>query len=228
MPSRSRLGPGSAWVVAVAAATVVMAAAPTGASPSRTTASLLRAGQIARADLPAGWKHSKQIDTLRSLPRLDACRPVAAASRAARQHVPRTLSPTFIAPGSAGITFAEDTVYAFPSARAARAYLSVFQGPGALACVTGVFQHALAKLHASVTVTPTTALAGSSDAAAGYEGTLATHDAQGTPVTVVFDLAAVVVGRAFVGFDFSNLSGTLPQGPALVQAVTARLRAAGA
>jgi hypothetical protein len=214
--------------LALAAALAVGLAGPAAASTSSATASILRAGQITRADVPPTWSHSKQIDTLRSLPRVDACRPIAAASAAARRHLPRRLSATFIAPGSAGVTFAENTVYAFPSARAAAAYLSVFQAPGARTCFTAVFQHALAKLRATVTVVPVTTLAGSSDASVGYEGTLATHDAQGTPVTVVFDLAAVTVGRAFVGFDFSNVTVALPEGPALVQAVTARLRGTGA
>jgi hypothetical protein len=203
-------------------------AAPAGAPAASTTASILRAGQITRADVPPTWMHSKQIDTLRSLPRVDACRPIAAASAAARRRLPRKLSPTFMAPGSAGITFAENTVYAFASARAAAAYLSVFQGPGALTCITAVFQHALAKLRATVTVAPVTTLAGSSDASVGYEGTLSTHDAQGNPVTVVFDLAAVTVGRAFAGFDFSSVTAPLPEGPALVQDVTARLHGVGA
>jgi hypothetical protein len=207
-------------------ALAVVLAAPAGASSA--TAAILRAGQLTRADLPPTWKQSKQIDTLRSLPRVAACRPIAAATSAARHHIPRKLSPTFTDPGSAGLSFAEDTVYAFPSGRAASAYLSVFQSPGALTCITAVFKASLAKLRATVTVTPASDLVTSGDAGAAYEGTLATHDTQGTPVTIVFDLAAVTVGRAVVGFDFSNLTTRLPQAPALVQAVTTRLRARGA
>jgi hypothetical protein len=46
--------------------------------------------------------------------------------------------------------------------------------------------------------------------------------------TLVVDSVGVRVGRAFVGFTFTNPGATITEGPAIVTAVINRLRQAGA
>jgi hypothetical protein len=74
------------------------------------------------------------------------------------------------------------------------------------------------------TISPLTDLQGVGDEAVGYETTLDLRVA-GETATLYVDFIAVRVGRVFVGFGFTNRGARFPDGPAMVQAVVARVAA---
>jgi hypothetical protein len=76
-----------------------------------------------------------------------------------------------------------------------------------------------------VIVAPLTGLRGVGDDSVGYEATVQATDQRGQPVTAVFELLAVRVGRAFVGFSFANQGGPLSQAASVVRAVIDRVAA---
>lgn len=71
-------------------------------------------------------------------------------------------------------------------------------------------------------VSPVTDFEGVADEAVGYEVTLDVS-AGGQSVPLYIDFITARVGRAFVGFNFSNFGAPIPAGLAIVQSVVDRL-----
>ena len=210
----------------IAAAFVAPAAA--GVPAAASNQAILAAGTLTPADVPPGWTATKQRDTNdKNFAGIAACKQIKAASSAARRSVPRRLSPTFTDLNSANqLTSAEDTVYAFKDAAASARFLSVYKASVAQTCLTAATKRAVGRARVQVTVVPLANLQDVGDDNAGYEATLQGADRQGNPVTVVFDVLAVQVGRVFVGFDFGNQGGRLGQAPQIVNAVINRVATA--
>jgi hypothetical protein len=120
-------------------------------------------------------------------------------------------------------------VYAFKNTSGADKFFGIYQASEVATCI----EKATAKVLRSRTgagepsVSPITNLEGVGDAAVGYEITIPIS-AQGQSATVYLDLIAARVGRAVVGFNFSNLDASIPEGPGIVQAVLGRVAEAQA
>jgi len=191
-----------------------------------TNAVILGAGVIRAADVPSTWVAAKQSATTSPYTGLSPCRQINAAERAARRTAPRALSPQFTDSESAGTTMADDTVYAFPTVRAASRYLSAYQASGAAPCLQTVLAKAVGSAGTATVAPLTTQLQGLGDANAGYEGTIQGTSQQGQPIALIADLVTVRVGRAVVTFEFLNANVQIPDGPGIVDAVVRRLEAA--
>jgi hypothetical protein len=223
--------PTARWMTPVVGVALVAALASPAVARARAAASnraLLDAGTVTSGDVPPSWTASKQHDTSdKSFASIAACKQIRAASSAARKSVPRRLSPTFTDLRSPNqLTSAEDTVYAFKDAAAAERFLSVYKATDAQACLTTATKKAVGRAVVQVSAAPVASLHGVGDDSAGWEATLHATDRQGNSVTVVFDVIAVRVGRAFVGFDFSNQGGPLGQARSIITAVVQRVAAA--
>jgi hypothetical protein len=215
-------------VVGVALVAALAGPAVARAHVAATDRALLDAGTLTSADVASTWTASKQHDTSdKSFAGIAACKQIRAASSAARKRVPRRLSPTFTDLRSPNqLTSAEDTVYAFKDAASADRFLSVYKATDAQTCLTTATKKAVGRAAVRVTAAPVANLQGVGDDNAGWEATLQATDRAGNPVTVVFDVVAVRVGRAFVGFDFSNQGGPLGQARPVIAAVVQRVAAA--
>ncbi len=209
-----------AGIVALLAVAAPVGAA--GAASSKDQA-LLNAGVVAASDVPATWQSTKQPDTgLSQLKKLPTCQAYRVMVTAARKN-PFKLSPQFNDPSNGGGTLAEDTVYAFKSTAAATRYVTPVLGGSAVQCLQTLLAHELGGQGQVGPFAPLSGVQGG-DQRAGYESVI-TIPGQGT---LVVDEVGVRVGRAFVGFTFTNPSATIPEGPAIVNAVVNRLTHAGA
>jgi hypothetical protein len=224
-----RLTRGAIVLVTTVLVTVVALAGPATAGESRSDKAILKAGVITKDDVPAGWTSKKATSSDRAYRGIAECRQIRSAVDNAKKRLPRAQSRDFEAPGSRGTTSAEDTVYVFKDVDAATDFLANYQAPDTSTCL----QKGAAKATRSQagagepTVSPITDLAGVGDDAVGYEITV-DLSAGGETGTLYIDLVAVRVGRTFLGFNLANLSDRLPEGPALVQTVVARVAEAQA
>jgi hypothetical protein len=215
-------------LVGVTVALVAALAAPVAAGEPKSDKAILKAGVFTKGDVPAGWtsKKSSSSDPDRSI---RECRKIRAAIDKAKKNVPRAKSRDFSDPATEGATLAGNTVYAFKDATAAATFVGNFQADVAVPCL----EKSLAKSPVgkkaigTPTISPLTDLQGVGDEAVGYETTLDLRVA-GETATLYIDFIAVRVGRAFVAFGFTNRGERFPDGPAMVQAVVARLAAAQA
>ena len=216
-------------LLAVPLATVAALAGPAAAGESKRDKEILNSGVITQDDVPAGWTSKKATGGDRAYQGISSCKKIKSAVDNAKKNVPRARSREFQDPTSQGTTSADDTVYAFKDAKAATKFLANYQDAEATTCI----EKAAAKVARSQpsaespTVSPVTDLEGVGDEAVGYEIAL-DFSAGGQTATLYIDLVAVRVGRTFIGFDFSNLGERIPDGPAIVQAVVARVQGADA
>jgi hypothetical protein len=120
-------------------------------------------------------------------------------------------------------------VYAFKDETAAGKFLANFQGDAAGTCLQKSLEKSPVGKRAggSPTSSPVTDLQGVGDGSVGHELTV-DLPVQGQLTPAYIDFIAVGVGRAFIGFGFSNLSERIAEGPAIVQAVVARVSEAQA
>jgi hypothetical protein len=214
----------------VVALTVGALAAPAGAkaTPSPADKVLLNAGVITAADVPAGWTATSQADT--SADQFKGVAHCAAVYRAvfdARATVPYKLSKAFSPPGADnGITSVDDTVLAFKNAARASRFVAVFQDARAGPCLQAVLAKALRGEGHAVVAPLTVAPVG--DATVGYEASI-TSTSPGLTGPQVGDIVVLRVGRVVAYVTTLNAAAApLPQGPALLAAIAARLRQAGA
>jgi hypothetical protein len=211
-------------LLAVPLAVLVALAVPAAAGESKSDKAILKAGVISRDDVPAGWNSKKASGGDNSFKGIPECKTINSAIESAKKRVPRARSREFEEPDSRGTTSAENTVYAFKDVTAASKFVANFQGDVASTCL----EKSLAKTTSgrSGAGTPTLAaitdLQGVGDEAVGYESTIP-FTASGETATFYLDFIAVRVGRAFVGFGFSNLGERISDGPGIVQAVVARV-----
>jgi hypothetical protein len=210
-------------LLAVPLATLVAFAGPA-AAESKSDKAILKAGVITRNDVPTGWTSKKATSSDRAYKGISECKKLKSAVDTAKKNTPRAQSREYQEPGSRGTTSAETTVYAFKSTSAADKFFAGYQTSEVSTC----FEKATAKVASSQagagepSVSPVTDLEGVGDGAVGYEITLPLSVA-GQSATLYIDLIGVRIGRAFVGFNFSNLDARIPDGPSIVQAVVARV-----
>jgi hypothetical protein len=209
-------------LVAVPLAVLVAFAGPA-AAESKSDKAILKAGVITKDDVPASWT-SKKASSSEPDRSIRECRKIRAAIEKAKKNQPRADSRDFSNPITDGATSAQSTVYAFKDATAAGKFLANFQGDAAATCL----QKSIAKspvgkrAGAPPTVSPVTDLQGVGDEAAGHELTIDVP-VQGQLTPAYIDFIAIRVGRAFVGFGFTNVGERIPEGPGVVQAVVARV-----
>ena len=126
-------------------------------------------------------------------------------------------------------TSAENAVYAFENAKAAGKFVAAYEGSAANAC----FERLAAEVAkdrptaSPPTVAPITDLQGVGDEALGYE-IAATFTQAGGTATLYIDFVVVRIGRAVLGFGFTNVDARIPQGPEIVNAVVQRVGGAEA
>lgn len=213
------------WIaLGLGAALVAGLAMPSGAATA-TGQSIAAAGVIMKRDVPKSWTSSKQPDFNSALKGVPACASVLAASTLARTS-PHKNSLVFTDKAETNV---ENQAYALKTAADASAFLAAFQNLAGDACFQGLVQRAGTNAGAQpqINVGPLTALQGLGDQAVGYEGAL-TFVAQNQTLTLIIDEIVVRVGRAVAVFQFSSPGQQIAQGPAIVRAVAARLRRAGA
>lgn len=214
-------------LVAVPLAVVVAFAGPA-AAESKSDKAILKAGVITKDDVPAGWT-SKKATSSEPDPSIRECKKIRAAIDTAKKKIPRAESRDFTDPTTSGGTSAQSTVYAFKNASAASKLLANFQDTAAGTCLEKSIAKSTLGRRASQppTVSPITDLNGVGDEAGGYELTIDVK-VRGQTTTAYIDFIATRVGRAFVGFGFTNIGERIPDGPTIVQAVLGRVAAAQA
>jgi hypothetical protein len=215
-------------LAAVPVATAVAVAAPAASADSKSDKAILKAGVVTRADVPADWTSSKASTTDRAF-KVPECKEIRAAVDTAKRKAPRAQSRQFEEPGSAGTAFADSTVYAFANVDAATKLVAPYQSANAPTCFEAGTTKALSgtKAAGSPTVSPITDLQGVGDDAVGYE--IQVPFTSGTEsASLYLDFVVVRVGRAVIGFRFSNGDARLPEAPGIVQSVVQRVAGAEA
>ncbi len=203
-------------------------ATPAGAADSKTDKAILKAGVVTKADIPATWTSSKSTSSDRAF-KVSECKKIRAAVDSAKKKAPRAQSRRFEDPASGGTAFADSTVYAFSDVNAATKFVSAYQSPDAPTCFQAGTTKALsgAQSAGQPTVAPITDLQGVGDDAIGVEITVPFTSGDQT-ASLYLDFIFVRVGRAVVGFRFSNGDARLPEGPGIVQMVVQRVASAEA
>ena len=120
-------------------------------------------------------------------------------------------------------------MYAFSDVNAATKFVSAYQSRDAPTCFQAGTTKALsgAQSAGQPTVAPITDLQGVGDDAIGDEITVPFTSGDQT-ASLYLDFIFVRVGRAVVGFRFSNGDARLPEGPGIVQMVVQRVASADA
>jgi hypothetical protein len=216
-------------VLGVPVAVSLGLASPAVAGESESDKAILEAGVITRDDVPAAWRSERGGSSGRALRGIRECRKINSAVESARKKEPRARSREFQDPVSQGTTSAENAVYAFKNDNAATRFIATYQGSDADAC----FDKAAAKVASeqptadTPSVAPITDLQGVGDEAIGYE-IVVTFSQSGQSFTLYLDIVAVRVGRAVLGFNFSNIGSRITEGPDIVNAVVERVSTAEA
>jgi hypothetical protein len=211
------------------AASVAFAAPAIAAGESKGDTAILKAGVITKADVPAEWTSKKGRSTGDALKGLKECKKINTAVAAAKQDDPRARSREFADPVPANATTAENAVYAFPDQKSAGKFVAAYNGSAATTCFDklGAEVARSRPTAAPPTVSPITDLQGVGDEAVGYE-IAATFTQNGGTATLYIDFIVVRVGRAVLGFGFTNVNARIPQGPDIVTAVVQRVATAEA
>jgi hypothetical protein len=209
------------------AASLAFAAPAIAAGESKGDKAILKAGVITKADVPAEWTSKKGKPSGDALKGLKECKRINTAVAAAKQDDPRARSREFADPVPENAKTAENAVYAFPDKKSARKFVAAYNGSAATACFNKLGSE-VARSRPTAgppTVSPITDLQGVGDEALGYE-IAATFTQNGGNATLYIDFIVVRVGRAVLGFGFTNVDARIPEGPAIVTAVVQRVAAA--
>jgi hypothetical protein len=204
-----------------------LALAGPAAADSKGDNAILKAGVITKADVPGEWTSKRGTSSGDALRGLKECKKINTAAAAAKKDEPRARSREFSDPVPEHATTAENAVYAFPSKKDAAKFVSAYRGSAATACFTRLGTEVERNRPASTapTVSPIRDLQGVGDEAVGYE-IAATYTQNGGEATLYIDFIAVRVGRAALGFAFTNVNARITQGPDIVNAVVQRVAAA--
>lgn len=216
-------------VLGVPIVAALVLAGPAAAGESKSDKAILKAGVITKGDVPADWTSERGESSGRALRGISECKKINSAVETAKKNRPRARSREFQDPVSQGTTSAENAVYAFKDDNAATRFIATYQGTDADAC----FDQAAAKVASeqptaeTPSVAPITDLQGVGDEAVGYE-IVVTFSQRGQSFTLYLDIVAVRVGRAVLGFNFSNIGSRITEGPDIVNVVVDRVAAAQA
>ena len=211
------------------AVSLALAAPALAAGESKGDKAILKAGVITKADVPAEWTSKKGKSTGDALTGLKECKKINTTVAAAKHDDPRARSREFADPVPSNAKTAENAVYAFPDQKSAGKFVAAYKGSAATACFDklGAEVARSRPTAAPPTVSPITDLQGVGDEAVGYE-IAATFTQNGGTATLYIDFIVVRVGRAVLGFGFTNVDARIPQGPDIVTAVVQRVAAAEA
>jgi hypothetical protein len=211
------------------AVSLALAAPALAAGESKGDKAILKAGVITKADVPAEWTSKKGKSTGDALTGLKECKKINTTVAAAKQDDPRARSREFADPVPSNAKTAENAVYAFPDQKRAGKFVAAYNGSAATACFDQLGAEVARRrpTAAPPTVSPITDLQGVGDEAVGYE-IAATFTQNGGTATLYIDFIVVRVGRAVLGFGFTNVDARIPQGPDIVTAVVQRVGTAEA
>ena len=211
------------------AVSLALAAPALAAGESKGDKAILKAGVITKADVPAEWTSKKGKSTGDALTGLKECKKINTTVAAAKHDDPRARSREFADPVPSNAKTAENAVYAFPDQKSAGKFVAAYKGSAATACFDklGAEVARSRPTAAPPTVSPITDLQGVGDEAVGYE-IAATFTQNGGTATLYIDFIVVRVGRAVLGFGFTNVDARIPQGPDIVTAVVQRVGTAEA
>lgn len=205
-------------------AVVVWPAGALGATRTRaSTAALLKAGVIGTRDVPTGWTATAtpKNPALLIIDGIGSCAPTQAALNTANRGARRAFSPKFVAPDRIGA--AQDVVFVGQNTPAAQSFAAAYDGVQGRACVQAVADQVAHQANGTAVVTPIPDIAGIGDQGVGYEFQI-TAPNNGALVTGVSDLIVVRLGRVVCGFQFQNVTQSLPARVGIVNAVLTRLR----
>jgi hypothetical protein len=206
------------------AASVALAAPAMAAGESKGDKAILTAGVITKADVPAEWTSKKGKSSGDALKGLKECKKINTAVATAKQDDPRARSREFSDPVPENAKMAENAVYAFPDKKSAGKFVAAYTGSAATACFNQLGSEVARNRPTTgpPTVSPITDLPGVGDEAVGYE-IAATFTQNGGTATLYIDFIVVRVGRAALGFAFTNVDARIPEGPGIVTAVVQRV-----
>ncbi len=206
--------------IVLAVCTAALAATPAVAGDADDE-KIAKAGRIRASDLPDGWvsEPSPEGDAL-GLPECEAID--RADDRADRG--PSARSRAFGDPDAPqGIRSVENSVWVFPSVKAAKQFFEVFASEAAVECLQASADTAAEANGLSGATVEEVDLPRVGDARVGY----AVLVGDGDPLNTIYSEQVLVrVGRAATGFTAENLGSSLPQGPDLLDAVVSRLERA--
>ena len=214
-------------ILAVPIAVSLALAGPAGAADSNSDKAILKGGVITKADVPADWTSKRSAASTDALNGLKECKKINTAVAAAKKDEPRARSREFADPVPEHATTAENAVYAFQNKKDAGKFVSAYKGSAAMACFVRLGTEVERNRPAATppSVAPITDLQGVGDEANGYE-IAATYTQNGGEATLYIDFIVVRVGRAVLGFAFTNVNARITQGPDIVGAVVQRVAAA--
>jgi hypothetical protein len=212
-------------ILAVPIAVSLALAGPAAAAGSDKA--ILKAGVITKADVPAEWTSKRGTSSGDALRGLKECKKINTAVAAAKKDEPRARSREFADPVREHATTAENAVYAFANKKDASKFVSAYKGSAAMSCFERLGTEVERNRPAATppSVGPITDLQGVGDEANGYE-IAATYTQNGGEATLYIDFIVVRVGRAVLGFAFTNVDARITQGPDIVGAVVQRVAAA--
>jgi hypothetical protein len=216
-------------MLAVPVAASVAFAAPAIAAGESSDKAILKAGVITKADVPAEWTSKRGTSSGEATKGIKECKKINTAVAAAKQDDPRARSREFADPVPEDAKTAENAVYAFPDKKTAGKFVAAYTGSAATVCFEKLGSE-VARSRPTAgppTVSPITDLQGVGDEAIGYE-IAATFTQDGGSATLYIDFIVVRMGRAVLGFEFTNVDARIPEGPAIVTAVVQRVAAAEA
>lgn len=210
-------------------ASLALAGPALAAGETKGDKAILKAGVVTKADVPAEWTSKKGNSSGQALNGIKECKRINTAVADAKKDNPRARSREFSDPVAEHATTAENAVYAFSNKAAATKFVSAYQGEASSAC----FQQLATEVGkdrptaSPPTAAPITDLQGVGDEATGYE-IAATFTQDGGTATLFIDFVVVRVGRAVMGFGFTNVDARIQQGPEIVNSVVQRVTAAEA
>jgi hypothetical protein len=212
-------------ILAVPVAVSLALAGPAAAAGSDKA--ILKGGVITKADVPAEWTSKPSKASSDALKGLKECKKINTAVAAAKKDEPRARSREFADPVQEHATTAENAVYAFQNKKDAGKFVSAYKGSAATACFQRLGTEVVRNRPAAAppTVSAITDLQGVGNEALGYE-IAATFTQNGGEATLYIDFIVVRVGRAVLGFAFTNVNARITQGPDIVNAVVQRVAAA--
>jgi hypothetical protein len=193
-------------------------------APSAADRAVAEAALFAPTDFPPGWTAQPSTDPPPS--GIKSCQAIEAAVREHREL--RAPSQEYERQPA---DRAQNSVYAFPTVKAAKRFLRTYARPGGQQCLRQTITQAVQDTQPDAQVELTTFdesafdTGGIADDVLGVQFVITVPTASG-PVATYLSAIAVRVGRFFDGFTFQHTSAPLPEGVGLVLASLGRLAAA--
>jgi hypothetical protein len=182
---------------------------------------IAKQGLIKASDLPEGWVSEPSPEGDSS--GLPECEAIDRADERADRG-PSARSRAFGDPDAPeGISSVENSVWVFPTVKAAKQFFAVFTSDAAVECLQASGDEAAEATGLGGATVEEINLPRVGDARIGY----AVLVGDGDPLNTIYaEQVLVRVGRAATGFTAENLGSSLPQGPDLLDAVVGRLERA--